>query len=345
MDWKFGHPEHLHLLWLVLLLIVVTGVMLRHSAQALRRFASDHLLTRLAPGRSAARRIIRLVLALLALLALVAALLDPRWGRHTQDLEQRGNDLVILLDVSRSMLAEDASPSRLERARQLCLDIVEELHGDRVALITFAGTATLRCPLTVDYGAFRLALNEAGPESAARGGSLLGDAVRLASEAFTDEVPEHKAIIVLSDGEDHGSFPIEAAGALNEERGIRIYTVGIGDESEGARIPVDRDGQRVYLTYQGEEVWSKMTPDTLTDMAVAGGGAFIPAGTRQVDMGRLYSDRIAMDGERSFQTTRLTQFRVQYQWFAAAALVLLLIEGLMSERGSTTRRRTQRMTA
>jgi Ca-activated chloride channel family protein len=272
------------------------------------------------------------VLRVGGLLALAVALLDPRWGVSFTPVQQRGVDLVVVLDVSRSMLAEDVRPNRLERSKQFIRDLVEQLGGDRVALVTFAGTATIKCPLTVDYAAFRLALDLATTESAPRGGSLLGDALRVASESFTDDIPDHKAVVVFTDGEDHGSYPQQAAERLRDERGTPVSIVAIGDADEGARIPVTVDGQRVYLTHDGEEVWSRMNGTLLREVALATGGAYVPVGTGTVDMNRLYEERIEPIATREFEATSKRRYTPRFQWFAGLALGLLLVESFLGDR-------------
>jgi Ca-activated chloride channel family protein len=162
---------------------------------------------------------------------------------------------------------------------------------------------------------------------------LLGDAIRRAADAFTDEEPDHKVIVVFSDGEDHGSYPLEAAKNLKESRSIPVYTVGIGDARQGAPIPVEVDRRRTYLTYQGEQVQSKMNAEQLRAIAIASGGAWVPAGTAAVDMGRVYAERIEPASKREFDATEVRRHTPRYQWFACLALVVLLVESFMSDRG------------
>ena len=333
-DIHFNNLRSLHWLWLVVALAVLIVIAFKLRRRSLQRFADSSLIDRLTPQRSFARQYTRAGLMLSSMICLVAALLDPRWGVSYETVEQRGIDIIFALDVSRSMQAEDVRPNRLERAKQMIGDIVEQLGGDRVGLITIAGVPALKCPLTSDYSAFTLSLQEVQSESGARGGSLIGDALRKAADSFTDEIPDYKAVILFSDGEDHGSYPIEIAARLYEEHGVRVYTVGIGDASQGARIPIVVDGRRGYLTFQGEQVWSKMDPTLLREVALIGGGAFIPAGDRQVDMAAIFNERISPATNRRFETTRIQVYRVQYQWFAGAALLLLLIETLMTDRKS-----------
>jgi Ca-activated chloride channel family protein len=342
MDFQLNHIEALHWLWAVVAAsgLIALGLALRR--RDLGRFADDALLGRLLAGVRPGRRLLRGALRIAAMLLLAAALLDPRYGTVYERVEQRGVDLVVLLDVSKSMLAEDAKPNRLERARQYIGDLVQALGGDRVALIAFAGVPELKCPLTIDHGAFRLALAAADPAGAPRGGSLLGDAIRFAGQAFTDRVPDHKAIVIFSDGEDQGSEPVEAARVLHEEIAVPIYTVGIGDTVDGARIPLAAPGGRQYLTSEGQEVWSKMNASLLRDVALASGGAFIPVGTGTVDMGRLYADRIEPIAGRAFDPVTLRRRTPRFQWLAGLGLVLLLAEGLVGDRKRRSDEATKR---
>jgi Ca-activated chloride channel family protein len=341
MDIQFNHLDSLHWLWLVgaLALIALVGFKLRR--RRVERFADADLLKRLAPTYSAGKSIWRTGLGLLAMVALVGAMLDPRWGVEYEEIQQQGIDIMFVLDLSNSMYAEDVKPNRLGRAKQSISDIVDQLGGDRVGVVGFAGTPALACPLTIDYGAFRLSLNEMSPETIGRGGSKLGDALRLAADSFTDEVKDHKAIVVFSDGEDHGSYALEAAQNIWQERSIRIYTFGLGDSVDGARVPVIENGRRTYLMHEGQQVWSKMNPAELRDVALASGGAFVPVGTSTIDVARVFDEKIAPATKRDFETTRIQRYQVRYQWFAGLALALLLLESLTTERRAASSRRSR----
>jgi Ca-activated chloride channel family protein len=243
VDLKFDHIQYLHLLWGVLLVAGVYAYGFFRKTRALGLFATANLFSELMPRYSPGRQKLKAALVLLAMVLLILGATGPRWGKESVDLQRKGIDLIVCLDVSRSMLAEDIAPSRLERAKLELGDMLGQMHGDRVGLVTFAGTATRSCPLTINYGAYRMTLNEVNTRSTARGGSLIGDAVRVAAESFTDKVKGHKAVLVITDGEDHQSFPVEAAADAFRERGIRVFTVGIGDTGQGTRIPVTVDGQ------------------------------------------------------------------------------------------------------
>jgi len=330
-------PLAIHWLWAAVGMAVLLGLSIRARGAAMRRFAESSLGARLTPELGALRRWVRAVLLVVTLVALTVALLDIRWGRRVIQLPQRGVDVIAVLDVSRSMLAEDVPPNRLSRAKQMISDMMDRMGGDRVGVISFAGDASLSCPLTGDFGAVRMVLADITPRSSQRGGSMLGDAVRLAGDSFTDDVKDHKAIIVFTDGEDQGSMPVEAARQVYQERGVRVYTVGIGDAAEGARIPIESNGSRTYLTYDGEEVWSKMDTNVLQSMALAGGGAFVPAGTSLVDLGEVFELHVEAIERAEFGEGRIEIRTARYQWFAALALLTLLLESWLTDVRSGAR--------
>ncbi len=332
-DVKFNSLGYLHLFWVVLALGGVVAYGFARKNRSLRRLAAPQLLGSLTGQVSRKRQWAKAGLVLAAMAALVPAISDPRWGVYYEDLPRRGIDILFVLDVSRSMLANDLPPSRLERAKQSIGDVLDAAVGDRVGLVTFAGTPVLKCPLTVNYGAFRMLLDEVGVRSSPRGGTLIGDAVRLAAKSFVDPMKKHKAIVVLTDGDDQESYPVKAAEEAYAESGIQVFTVGLGDEGEGARVPAQEVQAGVFMQYDGREVWSKMNPAVLREMAMKGGGAYIPAGTKSIDLGQvLYEERIAKAEQREFETSRIEQRKVQFQWFAGLALLLLLIETFMTDR-------------
>ena len=261
---------------------------------------------------------------------------------------RRNIDVIVLLDVSRSMLARDIAPNRLDRAKlSIRDDLLPALGGDRIGLITFAGAATLACPLTNDYGFFRLALDDVNTESAPRGGTLIGDALRKAVRCFPDKLGTHKVILLITDGEDHESFPIEAAGAIWKDHGIPVVAVAIGDEREGARVPVKTSRGETYLEHEGEVVWSKANFDDLRMVAQAGGGSvfaqvgrqnFVPVGTKNFDLGEVYRDVVlpAIDAQERLESETIP-LPPRAHVFAAVAFVLLLIDSML--RDAPLRRR------
>ena len=322
MSVSFDDLGYLHLLWVVLLVVLAGSYAIARRRQALRAFADRALLDRLAPESSWTRPISRLVLQTLALIALVAAILHPRWGEADEIQTSRSIDVMILLDVSRSMLATDIAPNRLERARLAIRDdLLPKLAGDRVGLITFAGTATLACPLTNDYGFFRLALDDVTTRSAARGGTLIGDAIREANAAFDDTEDTSRLVILITDGEDQESFPVDAARDLWSDRKVPVVAMALGDEREGARIPMETgDFQR----YEGQIIWSRANFDDLRRVAAASGlNAFLGVGTRDFDLGEIYTQIVnSIEFQQRTEVERIQQ-PSRYHLFAVLALLLI----------------------
>jgi Ca-activated chloride channel family protein len=332
-DFAFSNPAALNWAWAVLALAAIVAFRARGRARALAVFADLPQLRSIAPRSGGGRPFLRALLAVAGLAALVPALMDPRWGAQVEEVKRRGADVFFVIDVSRSMTAQDASPDRLTRAKQFVDEAVESLGGDRVGLVEFAGTAAMRVPLTLNYGAFRNTLAELKPLSGTRGGSALANAIGLAASSFPPASAGSRAIIVLSDGEDlvGDEDPVAAAKAALAEANVHVYTLGIGDAREGARIPVARgtDGSVRYLVHEGEEVWTKMDERVLREAALAGGGAFIPAGTDRVDMARAYAQTVGQLERQEFDATTVTRRTPRFQWFAGIAFACLLASALV----------------
>jgi len=324
---SWGAPQFLFGLWLVPL----TGLVLFHAhrkrQQAALRFANASMTERLMPTTSLTRHWIRATMIMLAVGFLTVAAARPQFGVTIEQVTARGVDLFVLLDVSRSMLAEDVVPNRLDRAKSDILDLLPRLQGDRVGLIAFAGAPVELVPLTTDQAYFRMSLEDVDPDSAPRGGSLIGDAIRRAMEALEERRDRDQVIVLISDGDDHESYPMQAAEQA-AERGIRIITIGLGDTGEGARIPERReDGTLSYKQQDdGQEVWSKMNETLLEKIALETSGAWIPARTRAYDLGQIYEEHLAGLTRGEFQSDHRRRLREQYQVFAVLGLLFLLIE-------------------
>ena len=340
MDIQYGQLANLHWFWLVLLIAIVTLTAIGFHQRAVMQFATPNLLGRLVRGNQFSKSVVSTVLTLTALVLLVVALVDIRWGRVWREVPQRGIEVIFALDVSRSMLAEDVAPNRLQRAKQYIKDIVSEMQGDRVGLILFAGDVKRQVPLTKHYDDFKQSLEEVGPHNLTRGGSNLGSAIRVATESFLEKVADHKAIVLFTDGEDHESKPIEAAQDAFDDEGVRVFTVGLGDFETGARIPVQAGSRRAsFVKHRGEQVWSKLDGEILKKIAKTSDGAYIPAGTKQVDMAEVYHRFIRSVDEQEFDVAKINAYVPRYPWFLAAAILLLLTELLIStwprERATT----------
>ncbi len=331
---RFAALAYAHLLWLLPALLVLYIYAFTRKRQALAEFLDVVLTPRLVPTLSRARQWCKALCLLGAVGCLVLALMQPQWGQEWQEVQRQGRDLMLVLDVSRSMLAEDVVPNRLARAKSDIKDLVQVLQkegGHRLGLVVFAGQASLQCPLTLDYGFFLQQLNQVGPHTVTRGGTLIGDAIRKALNAFGPLANNYKDIILITDGEDHDSFPLEAAKAAAAEQ-VNIYTIGVGDAVKGTRVPVpETTGQHAYVQYQGHEVLSRMQSDLLLAMARLTGGAYVPAGTRAIELDRIYTEKIAPKARRRTAMTKRERFIPRYQWFVLAGVLLLGIDMLVRE--------------
>jgi len=324
----------LYVLWMIPVLLIFYLYGAHKRRRALEEFAQRDLLRHINISASPARRRWKALAVLGSCAFIVFALVRPGWNPKPKELERRGRDVVFILDVSKSMLAEDIAPNRLERAKLAILDCLERIEGDRVGLIAFAGTAAVKCPLTLDYGFFRLMLEDVSTDSIARGGTMMGDAIRKAlDEVFDDREKKYKDIILITDGEDHDSFPVEAAEEAGR-RGVRIIAVGLGDENEGRRIPItDESGRKTFLTYKGQEVWSKLDADTLRKMVNATpGGKYLNVATGTTDLGEVYVKLVASAEKKALESKTVERYEEKYQIFLAVAFALLCIEAMMSDR-------------
>lgn len=331
---RFAALSYLYLIWLVPALVALYVYGFGRKRKAMAAFMALDLEPQLTPYASRGRQWLKAICLIGATACLIIALMQPQWGKRWQDVPRRGRDLMILLDVSRSMLVEDIAPNRLQRAKSDIKDLVQILHregGHRLGLVAFAGRASLQCPLTLDYAFFLQKLNAVGPHTAGRGGTLIGDAIRQALHGFGTLTHNYKDIILITDGEDHESFPLEAAQAAAEQQ-ISIYTIGIGDPDTGSRIPVQNDqGERTYLRHEDREVQSRMQESLLLQIAERTGGAYVPAGTRAIELDRIYADYIAPKARRHLDIAARQRYTHRFQWFILAGLLLLGIELCLPE--------------
>jgi len=325
----------LYLLWVMPVLVGLYLYAVHRRRRALERFAETDLLKQINVNTSGSRRLWKAGAVIAAFALVVVALTRPGWNPKPKRLQRRGRDVVFLLDVSKSMLAEDLKPNRLEHAKLAIGDCIGRLQGDRVGLVAFAGTAAVKCPLTLDYGFFRMMLDDLHPGAIARGGTMIGDAVRKTlDEVFDDQEKQYKDIILITDGEDHDSFPVEAAEEAGR-RGVRIIAVGLGDEEQGKRIPIsDADGRKTFLTdRQGREVWTKLEADTLRKMVnVTPGGKYFNVATGTIDLGDVYEKLIASAEKREVEAKTVKRYEEKFQIFIALAFVLLCVEAVVGDR-------------
>ncbi|MCB9385154.1 MAG: VWA domain-containing protein [Bryobacterales bacterium] len=333
-EFRLHQVELLHLLWLAPLLAWLFYRAAAKRKQALARFAAAGMLAKIGKAADGSRRRWKQIVFLAGLVLVILACARPAWNLIPQRVTRQGRDIVFLIDVSRSMLAQDLRPNRLERAKLAVLDALARLQGDRVALVAFAGTASVKCPLTLDYGFFRMALEDLTTESVPLGGSLIGDGIRKAlSDVYDNKSSQFRDIVLITDGEDQESFPVEAAREA-AKRGIRLIAIGLGDENVGRRIPVEEpNGETTFLQYKGQEVWSRLDAATLRQMvAVTPGGQYFNVATGAIDFGDIYQQLITGAARREVDEMTIARYEEKFQFFLALGFVLLCCEPLIRER-------------
>ena len=313
----------------------------RRRASDAARFADAEMLARLMPAPSSWRPAVKTVAMLLGLACVVVAGARPRFGVSFEEAVQRGADLVALLDVSRSMMAEDVAPNRLRAAKAGILSLLDQSGGDRVGLIVFAGKPVLKAPLTADRAFLREILEEIDVESAPRGGTRLGDAIVKALETLAPRGDRDQAIVLFTDGEDHDSRP-EAAARQAAERNVKVFTVALGDTRTGARVPrTDASGRRTFLLYEGQEVWSKANEGLLRVIAAQTGGVFVPAGSGGYHLGPTWKELLGSLNRGEIREQKRITYAEQFQWFLGAGILFLLAD-VVVPRYPTRRSRTRR---
>lgn len=282
----FADPAWIHGVWPALALVAALAFFEFRGRDALGRFVAPPMQARLAQGASTPRRVAKLALVLGTLLFGIAALMRPQTPGGTEAVPRKaGADILVVLDVSRSMLAEDAAPNRLARAKADIAEFVARVRSHRVGLVAFAGRAAVMCPLTTDYGFFSLVLRTADANAVGRGGTRLGDAIRKAVAAFGPNRGVSRLMLLITDGEDHDSFPLDAAREA-VAAGARIVAIGFGSE-DGSEVTVTdptTGARRVLVDGDGAVVRSRLDGELLREIALLTEGVYVPAGTSAIDL-------------------------------------------------------------
>ena len=324
---KLGAPEHLSWPWALIPFGLALILLLKGRMRRLRLLAEPEALEVL--SQTAKQRHVRraLVLRSLALFALVLAAVRPQWGFHWEDARRRGLDILVLLDTSNSMRAQDLKPDRLQQAKWAVRDLATRLNGDRVGLIAFAGSAFLQCPLTSDYAAFLLTLDDLYPGIIPRGGTAIKKAMETALESFEDHVDTDQVIILISDGEDHESDPLALVPEL-KKKGIRVFSVGVGS-LEGELIPAT-EGPGFLKDRQGKTVKTVLNENMLKQLALQTGGAYVRAAPGDFGLERIVDENLQQLKRGEFESKRVKVHEERFQWVLGVALALLFIEAGLS---------------
>jgi Ca-activated chloride channel family protein len=329
---NLGQPHNLIFFWLIPALVVFFVWAFRKRKQLMDRFASQAVLARLLQGYSPVRRGVKAGFIVLAIALGIAALCQPRWGYHWEEVRSRGVDIYVALDLSRSMRAQDVAPSRLDRAKRKIADLLNLVEGDRVGLIGFAGTAFIQCPLTLDYDALRSLLDAMDTDSISVPGTSLDAPVEKAVESLEAAGNKDRrtaALVVFSDGEDHDGHLDEAIKRA-KAAGLKVYAVGVGRESGGAPIPSD-DGGGFKKNAAGELILTRLEEKALKQLSLDTGGSYVRSVPGDEDLSRIYQDIRRQISEQESAGGRRKKYEERFQWPLLLAILCLLVEGALRE--------------
>jgi len=327
---RLGNIEYLWGLLIIPFLILIFIWSRIARRRALKKFGNQETLEQLMPFRSKSRPVFKFVILMLALAFFIVGIARPQFGSKLKTVKREGVELIIALDVSNSMMAEDIQPNRLERAKRAISRLVDRLNDDKIGLIVFAGDAYTQLPITSDYNSAKLFLNSVNTQIVPKQGTAIGAAINLAMNSFTPEGEANKAIIIITDGENHEDDAVSVAqDAL--DKGIIVHTIGMGLPS-GSPIPVLRGGQTDYLKDRdGNVVITKLNEPMLEQIAAAGEGIYVRANNAQVGLNALF-DEINKLEKQEMESRTYSEYDDQFQYFFAAGLILLLLEFIILER-------------
>ncbi len=327
---RFGNPEYLYLLLLLPVMILLFIVNEIRKRRARRRLGEERLVSTLMPEVSDSRTAIKFLFLIIASLAGIIMLARPQFGSKIEDVKKQGVEVIIALDVSNSMLSEDIQPDRLTRAKQAISRLVDNLENDKIGLIVFAGDAYTQIPITTDYVSAKMFLSTISPQMVPKQGTAIGAAINLGIRSFSPGEGQSRALIIITDGENHEDDPVAAAEDA-AKAGIVIFTIGIGS-TEGVPVPVTVNGTKEYLKdARGNTVISRLDEDILKKIAQAANGTYVRASNTNIGLDQIYGDIKKMK-KQEMESTQYTEYNDQFQIFAAIALFLLIADFVIMER-------------
>ena len=329
--YQLEQPIYFYVLFALPAIIAVYLLVVLWKKRAQRSFANNTLLDVLSPSKSIFKGSLKLVLALLVLACMSFALVNPKIGTKLETVKREGVDVVFALDVSTSMLAEDIAPNRLEKSKQLVRQIINTLAGDRIGIIGYAGSAFPQVPITTDFSSARLFLSGMNTNMVSSQGTAMTQAIEMAETYYNDIEQKNRVLFLISDGEDHqGDYASIAAQAT--KKGIKIYTIGVGTTA-GARIPLKRGG--VLQSYKRDKdnqvVITKLNKETLQEIAQAANGVYLDGSNTKELVEQVQNILAGMD-KKEFDAKQFSDFKDQFQWFLAGALLFLVLDVLLLER-------------
>ncbi|KAA3621979.1 MAG: VWA domain-containing protein [Flavobacterium sp.] len=329
--YQLEEPIYFYLLFAIPVVAVLFLLVLFWKHRTQKKFADSNLLRKLSPDRSTFKSILKISVFCLAITALAFALVNPKIGTKLETVKREGVDVVFALDVSKSMLAEDIAPNRLEKSKQLVTQIINSLAGDRIGIIGYAGSAFPQVPITTDFSSAKLFLNGMNTDMVSSQGTAITEAIAMARTYYDDEEQTNRVLFIISDGEDHEGNLAEIAEEAASE-GIKIYTIGVGTTA-GGPIPIKRNGVLQYYKRDenNEQVITRLGEERLMEIASQANGKYIEGNNTKEVVEEVTAILNGMD-KKEFDAKQFTDFKDQFQWFLAAALFLLIVDILLLER-------------
>lgn len=324
-------PIYFYILFAIPVIVVVFLLLLVWKRTVQKRFVDKELLKKLSPNRSLFKSVLKVLVLCLAIACLSFALVNPKIGTKLETVKREGVDIVFALDVSKSMLAEDIAPNRLEKSKQLITQIINGLAGDRIGIIGYAGSAFPQVPITSDFSSAKLFLSGMNTDMVSSQGTAITQAIEMAQTFYDDEEQTNRVLFIISDGEDHeGNVSTIAEEAA--EKGIRIFTIGVGT-LEGGPIPIKENGVLQYYKrdQNNEQVITRLSEETLKEIAKTANGEYIDGSNTKVVVDQVKAILNGMD-KKEFEAKQFTDFKDQFQWFLAGALFLLVLDVFLLER-------------
>ncbi len=329
--YELEEKTYFNYLMIIIVLIAIFMINRFWKRKKQREFASEEMLNRLAPNRSSFKQYLKLIMLSLAFLMMIIALVNPKVGSKLKTVKRQGVDIVFALDVSKSMLAEDIAPNRLLKSRQIISKVIDKLGGDRIGIIAYAGKSYPLLPITTDYAAAKMMLQNADTDMIPSQGTAIASAIEMTNQYFDDEDQKNRILVIISDGEDHEEDALAAA-EIAKGKGIKIYSIGVGTEA-GGPIPIKSRGQITGYKKDREDnvVVTKLDKRVLIEVAQATGGKYMDSqDTRQIvsEFTKILS---GMD-KKEFETKVFSDYEDQFQWFIGLAILFLILDVFFLER-------------
>jgi Ca-activated chloride channel family protein len=324
----FAQAQYLFLIFLIPVFFVIQAVLLRLRSRKIRKFGDEKLVEQLMPSYSKSKVWVRLTLFSIGFFFFAIGLSRPQIGARLKEQEIKGAEIIIAMDVSNSMLAEDYSPNRLDRAKLAVSRLVDKLRDDRIGLVIFAGTSFVQLPVTTDYVSAKMFLNTIDTGSIPIQGTAMGDAITTCIRSFSQQSDKSRAIILITDGENHEDDPVAAAKQA-AEMGIKVFTIGVGSP-EGKPIPMNGE---LLKDKDGEIVVSRLDEEVLKEVAQAGNGAYVRAGNSEFGLNPIIEDLKKLEDEK-YNSIVFEEFDEQFMYFLAIALFFFVLEMLVGDRRS-----------